>query len=309
MRIGLIDVDGHHFPNLPLMKLSAYHKALGDAVEWYEYGLFNERYDRVYCAKVFSGTPDFSQPINADKVIRGGTGYDIRGASLPDEIEHIYPDYSLYGIEDTAYGFLTRGCPRGCSFCIVGDKEGRRSVKVANLDEFWSGQKNIVLCDPNILACREWEDLLGQLAESKAWVDFNQGLDARLLSSQKIEALNRIKMKEIHFAWDNYGDGDIILPKLEMFAKMGKFKKMAHKAIVYVLCNYDTTIEQDLERVYRLRDLGYWAYIMLYDKEHADKDLLRLQRWCNNRFIFSTCKNFKDYDQSYQKHLQQPADE
>ena len=306
MRIGLIDVDGHHFPNIALMKLSAAHKAQGDVVEWYT--PFTDRYDRVYMSKVFSFTPDYDFCINADEVWKGGTGYTLEG-TLTENVEHAYPDYSIYGIEDTAYGFLTRGCPRGCSFCIVGDKEGRRSVKVANLDEFWRGQKNIVLCDPNILACRDWEDLLGQLAESKAWVDFNQGLDARLLSAQKIEALNRIKTKEVHFAWDNYGDGDIILPKLEMFSEMGKFKKTAHNAIVYVLCNYDTTIEQDLERVYRLRDIGYWAYIMLYDKEHASKEHRRLQRWCNNRFIFSTCKNFKDYDQSYQKHLQQPADE
>lgn len=293
MRIGLIDVDGHHFPNIALMKLSAAHKAQGDVVEWYT--PFTDRYDRVYMSKVFSFTPDYDFCINADEVLKGGTGYTLEG-TLPDNVEHTYPDYSLYGIEDTAYGFLTRGCPRGCSFCIVGDKEGRRSVKVANLDEFWRGQKNIILCDPNILACRDCDDLLGQLAESKAWVDFNQGLDARLLTAQKIEALNRIKIKEIHFAWDNYGDGDIILPKLEMFAEMGKFKKTAHNAIVYVLCNYDTTIEQDLERVYRLRDLGYWAYIMLYDKEHASKEHRRLQRWCNNRVIFAKCKRFEDYE-------------
>ena len=293
-RIGLIDVDGHHFPNLALMKLSAYHKAQGDAVEWYM--PFSDRYDRVYMSKVFTFTPDYDLCVNADEVLRGGTGYTLEG-TLPDYVEHIYPDYSLYGIEDTAYGFLTRGCPRGCSFCIVGDKEGRRSVKVANLDEFWRGQKNIVLCDPNILACRDWEDLLGQLADSKALVDFNQGLDARLLTPQKIEALNRVKIKEIHFAWDNYGDGDIILPKLEMYAELGKFfKKKTHNAIVYVLCNYGTTIEQDLERIYTLRDLGYWAYVMLYDKENAGREHRRMQRWCNNRFIYAKCKRFEDYN-------------
>lgn len=292
-RIGLIDVDGHRFPNIALMKLSAWHKAQGDTAEWYM--PFGDRYDRVYMSKVFTFTPDYDLCINADEVLRGGTGYTLEG-TLPDEVEHIYPDYSLYNIEDTAYGYLTRGCPRGCSFCIVGDKEGRRSVKVANLDEFWSGQKNIVLCDPNILACREWEDLLGQLAESKAWVDFNQGLDARLLTPQKIEALNRIKIKEIHFAWDRYEEGLVILPKLKMFKEMGKLKKAAHTAIVYVLCNYGTTIEQDLERIYTLRDLGYWAYVMLYDKENASKEHRRMQRWCNNRFIFATCKRFEDYN-------------
>lgn len=293
MRIGLIDVDGHHFPNLPLMKLSAHHKAMGDVVEWYT--PFTDRYDRVYCAKVFSTTPDYDLVINADEVIRGGTGYAIRGESLPDEIEHIYPDYSLYGIEDTAYGFLSRGCPRGCSFCIVGDKEGRRSVKVANLDEFWRGQKNIVLCDPNILACRDWGDLLGQLAKSKAKVDINQGLDARLLTEAKIDALNEIRLDNVHFAWDNIADGDAILPKLEMWARLTKRKPRGHNAIVYVLSNFDSTIEQDLDRIYRLRDLGYWAYIMLYDKGNADKEHRRMQRWCNNRAIFAKCERFEDY--------------
>lgn len=293
-RIGLIDVDGHHFPNIALMKLSAYHKMLGDDVEWYQ--PFTDRYDVVYMSKVFSTSPDYDLCINADKVFKGGTGYSISGETLPYYVEHIYPDYSLYNIEDTAYGYLTRGCPRGCSFCIVGEKEGRRSVKVANLDEFWRGQKNIVLCDPNILACKEWEDLLGQLSESNAKVDFNQGLDARLLTPQKIDALNRIKISEIHFAWDKYDDGKVILPKLEMFRELGKFKKTAHNAIVYVLCNYDTTIEQDLDRIYTLRRLGYWAYVMLYDKGHASKEHRRMQRWCNNRLIFAQCEKFEDYN-------------
>ena len=127
MNIGLIDVDSKNFPNLCLMKLSAWHKKQGDSVEWYN--PFTH-YDLVYKSKVFANTPDYSYPINSDKVIKGGTGYAIHGAggehyqkdddpSLPYEIEHIYPDYDLYNIKDTAYGFLTRGCPRGCSFCIV----------------------------------------------------------------------------------------------------------------------------------------------------------------------------------------------
>ena len=116
-------------------------------MEWYH--PFTDRYDRVYVSKVFSTTPDYDLCINADEVIRGGSGYEIslrdgkeiysKKADLPYEVEHIYPDYSLYGIEDTAYGFLTRGCPRGCEFCIVGAKEGRKSVKVAELSEFWRG--------------------------------------------------------------------------------------------------------------------------------------------------------------------------
>lgn len=140
MRVGLIDVDGHNFPNLPLMKISAYHKSRGDSVEWYE-PLFSGHMDKVYMSKVFTFTPDYQYCINANEVIKGGTGYSYPdgGEELPEEIEHIYPDYQLYkdAFPDTAYGFLTRGCPRGCDFCIVGKKEGRCARKVADLSEFW----------------------------------------------------------------------------------------------------------------------------------------------------------------------------
>lgn len=287
------------------MKLSAWHKKQGDDVEWYD--VFAEHYDIVYKSKVFSFTPDYDFVIrNADKVIKGGTGYAIHGAggehyikeedvSLPDEIEHIYPDYALYGIKDTAYGFLTRGCPRGCKFCIVGKKEGLCSRKVADLEEFWGGQKIIVLNDPNILACREWKELLGQLAESKALVDFNQGLDCRVLTEAKCEAIDKIKIKEIHFAWDRYEDKDKVLPKLKMFSEICKKKPHMHNAIVYVLVNHTSTLEQDLERIYTLRNLGYWAYVMVYDKAHAPHIYTDLQRWCNNRFIFGSCHRFEDY--------------
>ena len=166
MRVGLVDVDSHNYPNLPLMKISAWHKAKGDSVEWHQ-PLFSDHLDKVYMSKVFSFTPDYDYTIDADEVVKGGSGYCIsiengrevfdreKDRELPDEVEHIYPDYSLYGIKDTAYGFLTRGCPRGCGFCHVAVKEGRCSRKVADLSEFWRDQRNIVLNDPNILACRD----------------------------------------------------------------------------------------------------------------------------------------------------------
>jgi len=306
MKIGLIDVDGHNFPNIPLMKISAYHKKRGDAVEWYD-PLFTGHVDKVYMSKVFSFTPDYQYFVDADEIVKGGSGYCIslvngkevfdktKDIPLPKEIEHIYPDYSLYGITDTAYGFLTRGCPRGCDFCHVEAKEGRMSRKVADLSEFWSGQKNIVLCDPNILACRQWKDLLQQLIDSKAWVDINQGLDIRLMTEEKAEMLKRIKSKNFHFAWDRYQDKSIILPKFEMFKTITgiDYRKLG----VYVLCNFDTSIDEDLERIYTLRDLGYSPYVMLYDKEHIPKGhiLRKLQRWVNNRFIFAKCRTFDEY--------------
>lgn len=302
-RIGLIDCDGTKFPNLALMKLSAWHKLQGDMVEWYL--PFTDRYDKVYIAKVFSTTPDYDLCVNADEVIRGGTGYDIRlvdgrevftpSPCLPYEVEHIYPDYELYGIADTAYGFLTRGCPRGCDFCIVASKEGKKSVKVANLSEFWRGQKNIVLCDPNILACKEWRELLQQVADSKANIDFNQGLDIRLMTKEKAELLNQCKLRDVHFAWDRYQDKEVILRNLALYSEHGKFKPHSHYAIVYTIVNFDTTFEQDLERIYTLREMGYWAYVMIYDKAHCDKKYRKLQRWVNNRVIFAKCEKFEDY--------------
>lgn len=309
MRIGLIDLDSHNFPNLPLMKLSAWHKSQGDTVEWYE-PLFSGHMDIVYMSKVFSFSPDYQYYIDADKVIKGGSGYCIelvdgkevyRGENdmqLPPEIEHIYPDYSLYHelTKDTAYGFMSRGCPRGCDFCHVEAKEGRRAYKVADLSEFWRGQKNIVLLDPNPIACKEWKDILQQLIDSKAYVDFSQGVDIRLMTDEKIQMIKQIKTKNIHFAWDRYKDKDIVVPKFKKFKEETGWDYT--RLTVYMLCNFNTTFEQDLERVYTLRDLGYNPYVMLYDKEHipAGHRLKHLQRWVNNRIIFRSCDKFEDFN-------------
>lgn len=301
MKIGLIDVDGHNFPNLPLMKLSAYHKSIGDSVEWYE-PMFSDHMDKVYMSKVFTFTPDYEYYIDADDIVKGGTGYSYPdgGEALADEIEHIYPDYSIYYeklpiVKDTAYGFLTRGCPRGCDFCIVGKKEGRCSVKVADLSEFWRGQKNIALLDPNMFACKEWRDLSQQLIDSNAWVDFSQGCDIRIMTDEKAEYLKQMKIKQIHFAWDRYEDKNIIVPKFKKFAELTGWGYQ--KMTVYCLCNFNTTFEQDLERIYMLRDLGYSPYVMLYEKNKipVGHKLRQLQRYVNSRVIFRSCDNFEDY--------------
>lgn len=312
-RIGLIDVDGHNYPNLPLMKLSAWHKAQGDKVGWYDpfIGLINE-YDVVYMSKVFSFTPDYQVPIYSKKIEKGGTGYCIelvdgkevfhkeRHKDLPYEIEHIYPDYSIYPeqTKDTAYGFMSRGCPRGCDFCHVKDKEGLCSIKVADLYEFWRGQKNIELLDPNTLACREWEDILYQLIDSKAQVNFNQGLDIRMMTDKKAELLSQIPIKAIHFAWDRYEDKEMIQPKFKTFRKISKVN--SHDLQVYVLCGdrERQVLPEDLERIYWLRDNGFAPYVMIYDKENlpVGHELKRLQRWVNNRFVFWSCKSFEEYN-------------
>lgn len=293
MKIGLVDVDGHNFPNLALMKISAWHKAQGDDVEWC---FPMEHYDIVYQSKVFDDTysPDIEWYPQADKIIKGGTGYGLDN-TLPYEIEHIYPDYGIYPelTKDTAYGFLTRGCPRGCEFCIVAGKEGRRSVKVADLSEFWRGQKKIVLLDPNILACREHPDLLQQLIDSEAYVDINQGFDIRMTNECNIELINQIKVKEIHFAWDNAEDD--LKPYFERCSALAKHRPHGHFGTVYCLTNFGSTMEQNLYRIYTLRDMGFDPYVMVYDKPHAPKEIKRLQRWCNSKRIFAKCKRFEEY--------------
>lgn len=296
MKIGLIDVDGHNFPNLALMKISAWHKARGDTVEWW-WGF--GQYDRVYMSKVFDNTytPDIPEPLNAKEIIKGGTGYGLKN-ELPPEIEHMCPDYGLYPefTRDTAYGFLTRGCPNNCPFCIVSGKEGRASYKVADLSEWWSGQKNIVLMDPNLLACRDHMDLLGQLVVSGAWVDINQGLDARLLTPKNIDAIKQIKIKEIHFAWDLMKNAERVIKGLNLWKRYGKKNRHGNWGTVYVLTNYNTTMGENLYRIYALRDMGYDPYVMIYDKPNAPREIRLLQRWCNNRLIFRSEPDFKKYD-------------
>lgn len=294
MKIGLIDVDGHNFPNLCLMKISAYHKQQGDDVEWCN--LF-EHYDKVYMSRVFDDTytDDFMTAINADEIIKGGTGYDLKN-KLPDNIEHIYPDYDLYPdlTKDTAYGFLTRGCPNDCPFCIVSKKEGRKSIKVADLSEFWDRQKNIKLLDPNLLACKDHLDLLQQLIDSKATVDFTQGLDARLINEKNVELLSKVKVKMVHFAFDLMKNEKAIINGLKLYKEYTGINE--RKTGIYILTNYNTTHDEDLYRVYAVRDLGYLPYVMIYNKPYAPQITKDLQRWCNNRIIYRKSKeNFENY--------------
>ncbi|MCM1577502.1 MAG: radical SAM protein [Ruminococcus sp.] len=301
-KIGLWS-DCHNFPSLPLMKLSAYHKSIGDTVEHY---MALEHYDLVYASKAFSFTPDIDDTsiVQAVEVRKGGTGYCIsvqggketfdkgKDTPLAKEIEHIYPDYSLYPEYDYAAGFLTRGCPRNCDFCIVGKKEGRCSHQVAELSEFWRGQREIKLLDPNILACREHEKLLKQLAECGAKIDFTQGLDIRLTNPDNINLLNRIKSPMLHFAWDNPKED--LIEYFKRFSELTAVKSERNKS-VYVLTNFNSSLDEDLYRIYSLRDLGYSPYVMIYQKEHAPKVIRRLQRWCNCRYIFRSTKSFAEY--------------
>ena len=292
IRIGLIDVDSHNFPNLCLMKLSAYHKAQGHQVCFWN-PLFY--FDVVYKSRVFTDTysKDSITVRNAGQVIKGGTGYGP-GPDLPDEIEHSYPDYSLYPqYSETAYGFLSRGCPRGCGFCIVGGKEGRKSRKVADLSEFWRGHWAIKLLDANLLAWPEHESLLLQLAGSRALVDFSQGLDIRLITRDNVALLNQVRTKAVHFAWDN-PDEDLTR-YFRQFLEW-TFIKNPRLRRVYLLTNYGSTHEQDLYRVETLRQMGFDPYVMIYEKPTAPPITRHLQRWVNNKRLFYAIPSFSDYE-------------
>ena len=306
MTVGLYDADGHNYPNLALMKISAWHKAQGDSVEWVM-PLYH--YDRIYISRVFGDeytSYDESLILQADEIYHGGTGFAIKvengrevfrkelDKDLPAEIEHIYPDYSIYPelTKDTAYGFLTRGCPNNCGFCIVSKKEGRISHKVADLSEFWRGQKNIELLDANLLACRDRLDLLRQLAGSKARVNFMQGLDARFITEEVMHELQAVRTSMVHFAFDEMKNEKEILRGLKIYKEATRIR--SRESIVYILTNYNTTTEEDIYRVRKVAELGYTPDVRIYRKNTAPRITRDLQRWSNNRIIYQSC-DFLDY--------------
>lgn len=214
MKIGLIDVDGHAkkkkrgatiYPNLALCKIARYHRQNGDYVEW---ALPFTHYDIIYKSKVFNFTPDDLAYYDADQIILGGTGYDIQ-SRLPDYIDLLQPDYSIYPNipSDTAYGFLTRGCPNKCKWCVVPRKEGIIRPYM-DVDEIAiDGRTNIVLMDNNILAAGDYAiSQLNKIIDRGYRVDFNQALDARLVNETYARLLSKVKWihNRIRFGCDTF---------------------------------------------------------------------------------------------------------
>ncbi len=280
MKVRLVDVDSK-IPNLALMKISAYHKAKGDSVDFYQ--PIEGTPDKIYASKIFDFTPDFMYYPDCE-IVKGGSGYDLK-AELPAEIEQQFPDYSLYNC-DYAMGFTTRGCIRKCPFCIVPKKEGYIKV-VGDIYDFWNGQERLMLLDNNLTAMPEhFEKILKQLIKHKIKVDFSQGLDIRLIEPEMAQLLAKVKLwKQIHFAWDDLRIEKEVRRGIEILTKNGVSK---HKLMFYVLIGFNSTPEEDLYRVETLRGLGVDPFVMPYNK--TDPYQRKFARWVNHKAIFKTVK-------------------
>lgn len=291
--IGLLDIDGHNFPNLVLMKLSAWHKQQGDNVAWYS-GI--EHFDRVYMSKVFTYTPDEGRVIQADEVIKGGSGYKLYNQWLPDEIEHICPDYSLYPMYKEAYGFLTRGCVNKCSFCIVPRKEGNVREH-ADITEFLGGRKSAILMDNNVLSSTWGVQQLEKIISMKIKVDFNQGIDCRIIAKDKTLAklLSRVHwIRSLRMAYDNSAITEEVTTAIAYLKKAGI---PAHRLFFYMLVK-NGEIEDAEKRALYLDSLGCTPFAMPYRDLDSNKPPSDEQKhfawWVNKRQIFKSCR-FQDF--------------
>src|SRR5574344_1401559 len=291
MKIGLIDVDGHNFPNFALMRLSAYHKGIGDSVEWVDCGLFGKHYDKVMASKIFTFTDDYEYSyLDCDELVKGGTGYDIK-SKLPIDIEHSFAmDYTLYPEYSFSIQFFSRGCIRHCPFCLVHDKEGGiHSVKPSDLNP--KGEWIEVL-DNNFFANPNWHEAVDYLIENKQPINLH-GVDVRIMNEEQSYYLNKLRLKRnIHIAWD--------LPQLDLEDRIKELlKHFSHnKVTCYVLIGFNSTIDQDLHRLDICKKYGITPFVQPYrDFENKRKPTQYeqdLARWANKMWIFKTC-DFKDF--------------
>ena len=308
MKVRLLANDSK-IPNIAIMKISTYHKRLGDDVAWYNPIFDYEDTDILYHSQIFTFTPKYQYyPINA-KIIKGGTGFDIKSA-LPAAIDKIVElDYSLYPECNYSIQFLSRGCIRNCKFCVVRAKEGLiHKVEPLSLNP---DGKYIMLLDNNFFACKEWRDNIEILKKYNQPIDFNQGIDLRLLTEEQCIELKKLKIKTIHCAWDNYQDKDIIIPKLELLCRYIK----PYKITCYVLVGFESTDATDIENAFKRIELlmryQCLPYIMRYqNKNHSPwkdsklKNLyIALARWGNQPSIFKkmSFRQFCEANQALRK--------
>lgn len=280
MKVGLIQVDGKWW-NLALLKLSAWHKKRGDEVTWIDLTGYN--FDRTYGSKIFMG----------------GSGYDMK-AKLPDDIEHVCPDYEQFNL-DHSIGFTSRGCIRNCEFCIVREKEGYIK-EWADFSKFVRHQK-VVLLDNNFLASPNWKKKLEYIIANNMKVSFNQGLDIRLITEENAELLSKVKYydykfhrRRLYFAFDWPKLEPIIIKNVKVLNKHGIPSK---HLMFYVLVNFSTTFEQDYRRFQVLDELGCLPFIMIYDKPNAPQKTKDFARWVNKRYY--KVVPFEEYDRHYRR--------
>ena len=292
MKIGLIDVDGHHFPNLALMKISSWHKDRGDSVEWYE-PLIGGHYDKVYMSKVFTFTDDYAYPINADEIYQGGTGYKLYDKNLPHDVENIFPDYSIYPECDFAIGFLTRGCIRKCEWCVVPHKEGLIRPNADWHQIKRPDTKKILFLDNNVLAHKHGIEQIADMAGRKdIRIDFNQGLDARLITDEIASYLASVQwIRYIRLACDSKEMIPVIEKATDLLEKHGVRRR---KIFCYALIK---DVEEALNRIMQLDFIGVEVFAQPYrnfETNEVDAEAKKLARWCNRKPIFRTC-TFEEY--------------
>lgn len=294
MKIGIVQVDGK-LPNLALMKVAGYHLAKGDTVEWYKGNLFAEEYSKIYASKIFafSAMPD----LPSDKSIVGGTGIDFFNR-LPDEIEVATPSYHLYPNCFYHIGFSMKGCRFNCKFCCVPKKEGK-PYNYNSIDDILinpNGGDRLMLLDNDFFGGTNWKVNLERIIELKLKVCFVQGLNIRIITSEQASLLAKCKYynskftkRYLTFAWDKFQDRNLILKGIEICNKAGI---SCNAMQFFVLIGFDTTPEQDYERVMLLKEMGCLPFVMPYNKENPYQKAFT--RWVNHRAIFKTVK-WEDY--------------
>ena len=295
MLIGLHDSDNTGFPNYALMKISAWHKAQGDTVEWWNPLL---QYDRIYSSKVFTFTPE--DPYLPPDTIKGGTGYGIYD-SLPDEIDDMFPDYSIYPKVSYAIGYLTRGCIRSCPWCVVPKKEGKIRAYKTWREIKRPDSRDIVFMDNNVLACEHGIEQMKDMVGENVRIDFNQGLDARLITPEIAELLGKLKWIEyVRVSCDTDAMLDVVLEKAQLLERGGV---KPWRVFVYVLVQDIPSAEK---RCIALREAGLNPFAQPYrdfttNAEPAE-ELKRFARWVNHKAIFNTVPTFAEYKKKGWKH-------
>lgn len=295
MKIKLINVDSIKIPNLALMQLSTWHKSLGDTVA---FDIPDP--DRVYISCIFKKNAALAKGIATyyedSEVILGGSGLDLH-STIPEPAQKIKPDYSLFPNMNYSLGFTTRGCIRNCGFCIVPKKEGRLH-RWQHISEFHDPQhKHVKLLDNNWYADKDWFfENSNYLIDNKLTVDVTQGMDLRILTEEIAEQLSRLKFENhtLNFAWDNLKDQAKVFDGLGILTNAGI---KPHYIQVYVLTGYNTTPEEDIYRVNKLRDAGFLAFVMKYKNTPENKDLAR---YVNRRELYKSM-TYAEYNPHYRR--------